>query len=236
MTKQQLKKYIKTRLGEPFVTVELADEQLNIIIDDTIQKFTDNHYNGSMEDVVYLTTTIGQRDYTLPDTVQSVMAIFNEKNLFISDEALLMRPLLAESNVIGYDTLQMNFQEIEVMRHLYKQTDASFKQDIRFDYNSSIKKLRLIASPKKVERLAVYCMTSEIDPTPYYNDGWTKDYCVALSKIMWATNLGKYSGGNLLNNVTINYDSILNEGKAERDALLEDLRLKFADPPDLQIG
>ena len=45
--RDEFKKYIKTRLGDPVLQVNVADEQLDICIDDAFQYFNErNHFNG----------------------------------------------------------------------------------------------------------------------------------------------------------------------------------------------
>ncbi len=47
MNKQDFAAYIKRRLGEPVINVEIADEQIYDCIDDTVQLFMERHYDGS---------------------------------------------------------------------------------------------------------------------------------------------------------------------------------------------
>lgn len=68
-TRAQLKTYIKRRLGEPVITVNVADDQLEERIDDALALFQDYHYGASEKvylkhqlsysNVVFTTNTTG---------------------------------------------------------------------------------------------------------------------------------------------------------------------------------
>lgn len=57
--REEFKKHILTKLGAPVLEINVADEQLDICIDDSFQFFNErNHFNGVER--VYLTTEINQ--------------------------------------------------------------------------------------------------------------------------------------------------------------------------------
>ena len=57
--RQEFKEYILTRLGKPVLEINVADEQMDIAIEDAFQYFNErNHFNGVER--VYLTTQITQ--------------------------------------------------------------------------------------------------------------------------------------------------------------------------------
>ena len=69
-TKQELIDYSLRQLGAPVLEINVADEQIDDIVDDAIQFFNERHYNGvertylkyivSQDDIDRINTAIGE--------------------------------------------------------------------------------------------------------------------------------------------------------------------------------
>ena len=90
-TRTQLKTYIKRRLGEPVITVNVADDQLEERIDDALALFQDYHFAASEKiylkhqltwsNVVFTTNTTGQftnNEVIVGQTSNTVAVVFRQ--------------------------------------------------------------------------------------------------------------------------------------------------------------
>ena len=64
-TRSQLIDYTKSQLGAPTITIEVSDDQISEIIDDSIQKFTEYAY-GELEGTVIVQFN-GSGEYPMPE-------------------------------------------------------------------------------------------------------------------------------------------------------------------------
>lgn len=74
-SEDKLIKYVRTMLGEPMITVDVADDQIALIIDETIRKFSDYAYGGERTISFIIEGQKGVRDYLLDYRVQSIQSI-----------------------------------------------------------------------------------------------------------------------------------------------------------------
>jgi hypothetical protein len=71
----KLVNYIRTMLGEPLITVEVTDEQIKMVIDDTIRHFSDFAYGGEQTVIFELDARSDIQDYRLDERVQAVKSV-----------------------------------------------------------------------------------------------------------------------------------------------------------------
>jgi hypothetical protein len=74
-TEDKLINYIRTMLGEPMITVEVTDEQIKLIIDETIRKFSDWAYGGEQTILFEVEAREDIQDYRLDERVQAVKSV-----------------------------------------------------------------------------------------------------------------------------------------------------------------
>lgn len=236
MTRSQLKQYILTSLGSPVINVEVESSQLDQIIDNTLQMFTENHYDGSDHTYLALTTTLSSiQTYTLPSTTQEVIKILNiRNNVTIFDEPLLLSPVYGMG--VTSNLSNVSYANVEVIRHFQKTAETIYNNEILFDFNTTTKKIFFQTPLKEIGVYFLEVYISETEYDSYYNNRWVKEYSTACAKKQWGNNLGKYSGSQLPGGVTINFDRIIAEGQAEIDKLTEQLRSNYSFSPSLFIG
>jgi hypothetical protein len=233
MTLAQLKTWIKTRLGDNVINVELSDNQLSYCIEDAIARFVEFHADGVDFGIVYVDTVIGQKSYTLSSTVQAVVRVFKESDFFISGEKLLFDPVLTQTryfynpiDIVSYETYR---QQIEM-------TQSYFESQPLYDFNSTTKKFSLMVAPEYVEKLALCAYISESTLDNIYGNYWLKRYALALCGIQWGVNLSKYSGVPLPGGGTLNGDVILTRYQEEKDKLEVELETRYAEPIEFFLG
>lgn len=71
----KLIKYVRTLLGEPMITLDVSDEQISLIIDETIRRFSDYAYGGEQIASFIINGQKDVRDYLLDYRVQSIQSI-----------------------------------------------------------------------------------------------------------------------------------------------------------------
>lgn len=88
---QELKDYALRQLGQPVINVEIADEQMDDRIDQTIDEFLEYHYNGYDEvPLIYETKKSDELNgyLTLPDNVIGVTHVFSSNDTMTSSEII----------------------------------------------------------------------------------------------------------------------------------------------------
>jgi len=208
-----LKNYIKANLGSDIVRVEITEDQYNIIIDDSLQKFFNYVYDGY--DKVYqpitlpTTGTTGMSTVTLPNNILSVVKVFGQ-----------IQPL--------------NFK---VYSYIYEPSNIIANREYTFSFSKYSHILTINETPEK-DTAAVAYVYRKLDETIYtdlYNHEWLKKYIIAKAKIQWGQNLSKYGSVVLPGGMTLNGEFILNEGKEEYRLAEEELYNNFAFYPLPQV-
>jgi hypothetical protein len=112
----------------------------------------------------------------------------------------------------------------------------AIKRDVSFDNRTQL--LRLMPQPKLNRFFGVLECYVERPLKDIVKEKWVLDYSIALSKIMWGRILTKISGTTLLGGGTLNGDSVLSEGIAEK-AELENFLIEGGhntSPPMMFVG
>lgn len=231
MTKSQLKQYILRKLGSPVMNIEISEDQLADCIDDALEKFYENHYDGVDIGYVFLNIAEGTQEYTLDANIQDVIDVLGHNNFSYSDDPLLIK----ESLQFGSSTLSpyTDLIDVEIWRQNINNLQSAFSKEVLFDFNSTSKKLFLHISPKEdsINSLKVY--KSDSDLTKLYSNIWLKKYATALSKKQWATNIQKFTGVTLPGGGQFNYADIMAQAETEIERLEEDLDDRYSEPYDM---
>jgi hypothetical protein len=74
-SEDKLVNYIRSMLGEPQISVEVTDEQIKLIIDSTIRKFSDWAYGGEQTIIFELEARSDIQDYRLDERVQAIKSV-----------------------------------------------------------------------------------------------------------------------------------------------------------------
>ena len=225
MTIIELRQHILNRLGSPVINIELASEQMDIHINDTVEKFIETHYDGLDEGYIFLDVTVGTSEYTLPSTVHSVLEIVSTTGYpSATGEPLLVNPYLV-GNTYAFGGLGVSGSVLDV--ELYNQTMAMYENrmemKILFEYNSTTDLIKILAPPKEDIRYALRVHASPVDTETIYNNTWVQKYATTLCKIQWGENVGKFEGATLPGGVSLNYQRIIDEGKENKEKLEEEL-------------
>ena len=141
-----LKSYILKKLGSPVVNVELTDDQLQLVIDDTLDDYIPRAYSGVQEKYVPIKLLAGIQDYLLPYDTFAVIEVNTQNsssfaqgsvsNLFSMNQFIaadLYRPGMAKIDMLGF----------EMINEMVASLDVIFSKKETFDYNSISKILHI---------------------------------------------------------------------------------------------
>lgn len=74
-SEEKLVNYIRTVLGAPMIDVELSDDQILLMIDDTIRKFSDFAYGGEQTIAFIVEGRTDIQDYKLDSRIQAIKSV-----------------------------------------------------------------------------------------------------------------------------------------------------------------
>jgi hypothetical protein len=236
-TKSALTDYIKSQLGAPSINIEVTDDQISEIIDDTIQKFTEYAY-GTLEDTV-LVEFNGPGDYAMPDTITNIIKVSiggntptgfsaNYGSGYVPD---LWSDQFFTDSLTG--SLVPTIVNISTTRSIL---DKYFGNDVAFNFNHLRKSLKLLQNVKGVAVIHYeYEYIADDENDFVFNHEWIKAYSKAKTKELWSQVTGKFDQA-LIGGARINYDKMASEAERDIDKLNEDLLTKWSDPVPISIA
>ena len=254
--------YCKRQLGEPVLQVNIDDEQVNNVIDDTIQFFQENCYNGMER--AYLRHKINADDLTrfdgedttssgttnweeatnyipIPDHVVGVTRVFGlvsnsiRSNLFGVEYQLFLNDLYAfgSLDILNY---YMNKQYLETLDMVLN--NGSFQQ---FRYTMRRDRLYLDINKAFLKEdtwllIEAHRLVDPTDATEMYNDMFLKRYATALIKRQWGQNMIKFNNVQLPGGITMNGRQLYEDAVGEIMQIESEVLSKYAIPPMDMIG
>ena len=254
--------YCKRQLGEPVLQVNIDDEQVNNVIDDTYQFFQENCYNGmercfmrheiTADDITRFngksTTSSGTTDWEestnyipIPDHVVGISKVFGlvsnsiRSNLFGVEYQMFLNDLYAfgSLDIVNYF---MNKQYLETLDMILN--NGSFQQ---FRYTQRRDRLYLDINKAFLKEdtylvIEAHRMIDPTDATEMNNDMFVKKYATALMKRQWGQNLIKYNNVQLPGGITLNGRELYTDALAEIEKIESEVLSKYAIPPMDAIG
>ena len=261
-SRAELITYCKRQLGEPVLQVNIDDEQVNNVIDDTYQFFQENCYNGMERAYLFheitaddktrfaasVTTSSGTTDWKettnyipVPDHVVGITRVFGlvsnsiRSNLFGVEYQLFLNDLYAfgSLDILNY---YMNKQYLETLDMVLN--NGSFQQ---FRYTMRRDRLYMDLDKdflKEGSNILIEChrLIDPTDATEMYNDMFVKKYATALMKKQWGQNLIKYNNVQLPGGITLNGRELYTDALAEIEKIESEVLSKYAIPPMDMIG
>jgi hypothetical protein len=237
-TKVGLKDYVKSQLGYPTINIEVTDTQINQIIDDTVQKFTEYAY-GTLEGTVVVQFT-GAKEYNMPDTMTNLIKLSkgstsNITNFSANFGAGYVPDLWSEQFFTGSLTGDI-IPGILAISTTKAILDKYFADDIVFNFNPHRKILQVLENyngPAVLHYQYEYLANESNDLV--YNHEWVKAYTKAKVKELWGTVTGKFDQA-LVGGARINYGDMKSEAQQEIEYLNEQLLTKWSDPAPIDIA
>ena len=241
-SRAQFKEYCLRKLGKPVIEINVDDDQVEDRIDESLRYYWDYHFDGSHKTYYkHLVTAddITNKYITLPENIIGAINIFdigdavNTNNLFNIRYQIALNDLytLTSQSMVPYF---MAMQHIQFLEEL-----LVGKQPIRYERHRD--RLHIDMDWAKVEpgQYIIVEAYEVVDPdvwTDAWGDRWLQNYCTAKIKYQWGTNLTKFVGLNLPGGVQFNGEKILDDAKAEIDAMEEEMLSSYSLPNMDMIG
>lgn len=237
--KEQLKEYALRTLGAPLIQIDVTDEQLEDRVDEAIAYFREYYFDG-LEHVLYrhqLTQEDVDNEFIqLPDHIWGVNKIYpfptssssSQLNIFDLQYQLRMNDLrdLTSTSMVYYTQAMQHIALIDYLLNPAKQfrfnkLNGKMYIDDRWSASRGLGVGQWIL-------LDAYAAIDPATSPKLWNERLFKEYTTALVKKQWGSNLSKYQGIQLPGGITVDGQRIYDEGKAEQDAIEDQIMNQLA--------
>ena len=243
-SRQDLIDYCLRRLGQPVIDINVADEQIEDRIDDTLQLFHEYNSEGSIRVYLPVTITQAQIDSQLID----FNAISDYSDTGITDRILnviRVLPINSESSSVNFFDLkyQMRLNDLwdlqtgvgdlayyEQMQQYLSTIDLKLTGTPTITYQRFDKILRIFGDLSNIGDLKAgdkIIVETYLDLTTaggtMYDELFIKEYATAVIKKQWGENLSKFEGVQLPGGTTVNGARLIEEADREIERLREKL-------------
>lgn len=241
-TRSEFKEYCLRKLGKPVIEINVDDDQVEDRIDESLRYYWDYHFDGA-EKLYYkhqITSQTKTNKYiTLPENIIGAVKIFpvgqslNTMNLFNIRYQIALNDLytLTTQSMIPYVMAMQHIQfleEILVGQKPIRYNRHKNRLYIDMDWDNAVEGEFIVVEAYEV-----------VDPTVYadvWSDRWLALYATAQIKYQWGTNLTKFTGMVLPGGVQFNGEKILDDAKAEIEALEQEMQTSYTLPAYHMVG
>jgi len=260
-SRSQLKEYCLRKLGKPVIEVNVDDDQIEDLIDDTLQLYRERTYDGVER--VYLkykltsqdinnsklnTTTVypGGLSFSeatggyliLPDHILGVNGIFKISNAYVNNLFGFRYQFFLNDfyNFYAYDILNYYI----TMSYL-ETLDFMLEGNKSIRYQKTQNKLTIDLDWDRIlpnDWLVIECFRA-LDPIQYtkiYNEIFIKKHLTASIKKQWGQNLIKFEGIQMPGGITFNGRQLYDDAVQELDELQKEMSITYEIPPLDMIG
>ena len=259
-SREELKQYALRKLGAPVIEINVDDSQLEDALDDSLQIFSEYHFDGVQKvfykyeltsgdltngyiDIANIGST-GPNDSPQVSPGSSIVSVykvfkFDESgsgtNFFSLNYQLALNDVYgirAPGNMSDYYITQTYLTMLSEMLSPEKAVRFS-RVTNRIYIDADLDSLIGAGSFLVIEAYA------ELDPYTYteiYNDILLKRYVTASFRKQWGLNLIKYQGINLPGGVQFDGQALVSQGNEEMERIEETLQDKYELPADFWVG
>lgn len=222
------KDYIKASLGYPMVSVPVSEFQLNIAIEDALERWYMYMSHGSQYmavDTWMFQTTQGQSLYKIDDCIDPAKiraVIYNPQNYSLFNIAF------NQNFDFLFFTTQEQIPELTTFYFAMMKQEFVNKvlgQEGTWDIVGSPPMLQLMPTPKG--SISVGVMFAKLpDESTLEKIGWIRRFSLAKTKLMLGETLSRYSSiPGAMGDLQLNGNDLKAEGKEEIEKMENELRL-----------
>ena len=243
MNRDEFKRYILRKLGggiNRIVPTQMTMDQLDDCIDDAIVKFQRYHYDGSRKRTMIIQKTDQrQTEYDLPESVLAVNRILHGRYTYFNTGGTGSNGAYEDYLLYGrrQGGLSTRTRDGQIITPYYIQeqsfntfTDV-YLPDPEYTFSPVTKRL-IVQSP--IDRRNFFDFTNALyleiteaiteDSAPdMYDHEWLKEYAIALTGMQWARNITRFGNVALPGQAVSNGDAMLEEFRAEKEKLEEQM-------------
>ncbi len=237
-TRDELKDYVKRALGYPSINIEATDDQIDDIIDDSIQKFTEYAY-GTLEGASVIEIS-GMGEYDLPEGITNIIKVSKggTSNItsFASNFGDGYVPNLWSGQFFSGSITGNIVPTIISISSTRAVLEKYFADTINYHFNPYKRKL-VIQENYSGALFIAYEYEYKADDTgdAIFNHEWIKDTCKAKTLYLQGRVTGKIEQA-LIGGAVINHADMRAEATEEITRLNEELLTRWADPAPIDIG
>jgi hypothetical protein len=236
-TRKEFKEYCLRRLGAPVIQINVADAQVEDLIDEALSYFGQNHMDGSIRLYVPIQVTakvLQEKCFPIDDSFVGVIRVLETgsgSGLFSDSFQALsqVQPFTMKGEGLITYTLALSYFE------MLKDITVGKSKTMRFNRHMDKLYIDLNWNNVKLGQYFVVEADRVLDPDDFeqvWNDSFLKKYATALIKKQWGNNLRKLRNVQLIGGVQIDGQSILDEAEVELDNLKNSVLLEYQEPAD----
>lgn len=261
VSRESLKEHCLRSLGKPVINIELADEQIDDIIDDVIQLYRERIYDGVEE--VFLKYQITQTDIDnanslvldnnvlpyksnnnfiiLPEYITSIIDVLSINNSSVGDMFGRSLEFFARENLLYNNRgTQFDIVSIPIMNEYLGAIKHLTKPETRCRFNYNTGKLYIDTDINKMlnSYIVIHC-NKWIYPEQYrnmYNSRFIKELTTIKMKLQWGSNLIKFKDMSLPGGIKYDSAQIYNSAKTELDEFMKRISVDWETMPFMLIG
>ena len=255
-SRQGLIDYCLRQLGAPVLEINVDDDQIDDLVDDTIQYFNERHFDGVEK--MYLKYKITEDDVTrgtakgttgnfyetenyiqVPESVVGIEKIFKFDSSSISGGMFSIKYQLFLNDLYYFNSVEL--LQYAMTKSYLEDIDFLLTPDKQIRFNKRQDRLYLDidwGSQPAGEFIVIECYRA-LDPaafTQIFNDSWVKMYLTALIKRQWGRNLSKFRGVKLPGGIELNGGEILQQAESEISDIKGRMLSEYELPPLDFIG
>ena len=253
-SRKDLVDYCLRKLGYPVLEINVAEEQIDDLVDDALQLFQERHFDGVYQ--TYLKYQITQDDI--------------DRGRAKAITGVGMAVTTASSNIAGIGTVNFNYFEnsnyIQMPNHvigvnkIFKFEGSNsiasgmfsikyqlFLNDIYYWGSTELLTYAMVKTyledidwssliPGQFLIIDCYRMLDPNDYSKVWNDSFIKPYLTSLVKRQWGQNLIKFQGMKLPGGVELNGRQIYDDAQKEIDEITSKMFSTYELPPLDMIG
>jgi len=262
-SRQQLIDYCKRQLGYPVLEINVADEQIEDLVDDTIQLFNERHFDGVEK--VFLKYQITQDDIdrgqarppgasgsnqvgiastsattSIVGNTTTFTYYENSNYLQVPPDVIGIEKIFQYNNTVGSGMFNVKYQYSMTMSYLETMNFLlNTHKHIRFNQRQDRLYLDIdYSTVSKDEFLIIECYRAMngTDYTRVWNDSFIKPYLTTLIKRQWGQNMMKFQGVKLPGGIELNGRQMYEDAERELEAIKEKMSSTYEVPPLDMIG
>jgi len=240
------KTYILTRLGHPVINVEIAPEQIEVIVQDTVDDFF--RYNADEATYLQYTTLVvsaGISEYSLEGYgieaaydldlsygLDGINTLFSPTHILLYDQWVTQGGYPGGPGA-GAGSTGMVLTEWEIAMEYLEQVKMSFGKHYRVKWHGGREVLEIIPTPEQ-NMCGMVALYKRENVENVYNHPLVRKLATARAKIQWGLHLSKYNV-TLPDGLTINGRDLISDGQAEEEKWF-DRMISESQPIDIFVG
>lgn len=233
-SKQSLADYILRQLGAPLVSVEVTEDQINDIIDMTVQEFSNFALEGELTKYIQMTVS-APCEITMDGNVNNILKVSRGGGTMFAGYGGVGFVIDYVSLISGGINLNDAVASVINLSATRSMLDKYFGDDLSFTWNPYKKKINI---SETFHGNILMEVTTEYTPDTIdmiFDNSWVKRMSTARVKLLQSDITGKYDQ-NLVGGARINHEKMQSRAEQEIEVLREELITKWGGPAPISIG